>query len=300
MQIDERIEGDVTVLVPHGDVDLESSPKLREALKRKSVSKTPKLLIDFQEVPYIDSSGLATLIEYFQDARAFKGKIALAGMSPRVKSVFEIVRLDQMFPLHPSLDVALASFKRMNSYLSLSIVSFIGIFSPLFGGGRWRFSALVQQVVSVGVASIPTVALGNFLIGVVLAIQGAGQFAKLGSTDLVAGLVSFSVLREIGPLITAVIVIGRSGSAITAELGTMKVSEEIEALTVMGIDPVKFLVVPRLLAMLIMMPALTILGEGIGLFGGWLMALQAFTWIRFITSTILWFPWSRRIFSPDF
>jgi phospholipid/cholesterol/gamma-HCH transport system permease protein len=80
-------------------------------------------------------------------------------------------------------------------------------------------------------------------------------------------------LREIGPLITAVIVIGRSGSAITAELGTMKVSEEIEALNVMGINPVKFLVVPRLLAMIIMMPMLTVLGEGVGLFAGWLISV---------------------------
>ncbi len=161
----------------------------------------------------------------------------------------------------------------MTAYLRLSLASYFGIIAPLFGLGRWRFSALTQQIASVGVASTPTVALANFLLGVVLAIQGAGQFAKLGATDLVAGLVSFSVLREIGPLITAIIVIGRSGAAITAELGTMKVSEEIEALTVMGIDPVKYLVVPRLLAMLIMMPALTVLGEGIGLFGGWLIGV---------------------------
>jgi phospholipid/cholesterol/gamma-HCH transport system permease protein len=128
-------------------------------------------------------------------------------------------------------------------------------------------------MVNIGVASMPTVAMANFLLGIVLAIQGAGQFAKLGATDLVASLVAFSVLREIGPLITAVIVIGRSGSAITAELGTMKVAEEIEALNVMGIDPVKFLVVPRVLAMIIMMPVLTILGEGVGLFAGWLISV---------------------------
>ena len=130
-------------------------------------------------------------------------------------------------------------------------------------------------MVAIGVASMPTVALANFLLGVVLAIQGAGQFEKLGATDLVASLVAFSILREIGPLITAVIVIGRSGSAITAELGTMKVAEEIEALNVMGIDPVKFLVVPRLLAMIIMMPMLTVLGEGVGLFAGWLISVTS-------------------------
>jgi len=158
----------------------------------------------------------------------------------------------------------------LSAYFNLTFRAFAGIFSPLAGGRKWKFSALTSQMVNIGVASLPTVGLANFLLGIVLAIQGAGQFAKLGSTDLVANLVAFSVLREIGPLITAVIVIGRSGSAITAELGTMKVAEEIE---VMGIDPVKFLVVPRLLAMAIMMPVLTILGEGIGLFAGWLISV---------------------------
>jgi phospholipid/cholesterol/gamma-HCH transport system permease protein len=163
----------------------------------------------------------------------------------------------------------------LTAYVHLTFRAFSGMLAPVFGGRKWRFSALTAQMVNIGVASLPTVALANFLLGIVLAIQGAGQFAKLGATDLVANLVAFSVLREIGPLITAVIVIGRSGSAITAELGTMKVAEEIEALNVMGIDPVTFLVVPRLLAMIIMMPVLTILGEGVGLFAGWLISVTS-------------------------
>src|SRR5271154_435447 len=122
------------------------------------------------------------------------------------------------------------------AYARLSIRAFACIIAPLFGQKGWRLSALFFQMVTIGVASLPTVALANFLLGVVLAIQGAGQFEKLGATAMVANLVAFSILREIGPLITAVIVIGRSGSSITAELGTMKVSEEIEALNVMGID----------------------------------------------------------------
>ena len=159
------------------------------------------------------------------------------------------------------------------AYFQLSGRAFAAIFAPVFGVKTWKVSALFNQMVNIGVASMPTVGLANFLLGIVLAIQGAGQFEKLGATDLVASLVAFSVLREIGPLITAVIVIGRSGSSITAELGTMKVAEEIEALNVMGIDPVKFLVVPRLLSMIIMMPVLTVVGEGVGLFAGWLISV---------------------------
>jgi phospholipid/cholesterol/gamma-HCH transport system permease protein len=161
------------------------------------------------------------------------------------------------------------------AYAQLSAQAFASIFAPLFGQRGWRLSALFTQMVKIGVASMPTVALANFLLGIVLAMEGAGQFEKLGATDLVASLVTFSILREIGPLITAVIVIGRSGSAVTAELGTMKVEEEIEALNVMGIDPVKYLIVPRLLAMIIMMPVLTVLGEGVGLFAGWLISVTS-------------------------
>jgi phospholipid/cholesterol/gamma-HCH transport system permease protein len=160
-------------------------------------------------------------------------------------------------------------------FARLSLRAFAAIFAPLYGQRGWKLSALFAQMVKIGVASMPTVALANFLLGIVLAIQGAGQFEKLGATSLVASLVAFSVLREIGPLITAVIVIGRSGSSITAELGTMKVAEEIEALNVMGIDPVKYLVVPRLLSMIIMMPVLTVLGEGVGLFAGWLISVTS-------------------------
>ena len=187
----------------------------------------------------------------------------------------------------------------LKAYAQLSLRAFAAIFAPLAGGRGWKVSALFDQMVSIGVASMPTVALANFLLGIVLAIQGAGQFEKLGSTELVANLVAFSILREIGPLITAVIVIGRSGSAITAELGTMKVAEEIEALNVMGIDPVKFLVVPRLLAMIIMMPVLTVLGEGVGLFAGWLISVtSAASQSLSFTSRIPSTRWSRRTSSP--
>ena len=158
------------------------------------------------------------------------------------------------------------------AYARLSGQALAAIAMP-WSGPSWKLSALTAQMVRVGVAALPTVALANFLLGIVLAVQGSGQFARFGSADLVANLVALSVLREIGPLITAVIVIGRSGSAITAELGTMKVAEEIEALEVMGIDTVRYLVVPRFLAMVIMMPMLTILGESVGLFAGWLLSV---------------------------
>jgi len=111
MQITERTEDDVPIVSITGDIDLEHSPKLREYLKPKAAQKTPRLLLDFAGVNYIDSSGLATLIEYFQAVQGFKGKLALASLSPRVKNVFEIVRLEQIFSLHPDIASALAALK---------------------------------------------------------------------------------------------------------------------------------------------------------------------------------------------
>jgi anti-sigma B factor antagonist len=111
MEISERTEGDVPVVAINGDIDLESSPKLRDFLKPKAAQKTPRLILDFTGVPYIDSSGLATLIEYFQSVQSSSGKLALACLSPRVKNVFEIVRLEQIFSLFPDIPSALAALK---------------------------------------------------------------------------------------------------------------------------------------------------------------------------------------------
>ena len=107
MQITERTEETIPIISISGDIDLESSPQLRDFLKPKATQKTPRLLLDFGGVSYIDSSGLATLIEYFQSVQGFGGKLALAALSPRVKNVFEIVRLEQIFSLYPDVPSAL-------------------------------------------------------------------------------------------------------------------------------------------------------------------------------------------------
>ncbi len=111
MQISERTEDGIPVVSITGDIDLESSPQLRTFLRTKVSQKTPKLLLDFGGVNYIDSSGLATLIEYFQGVQGFSGKLVLAALSPRVKNVFEIVRLEQIFSLQADVPAGLAALK---------------------------------------------------------------------------------------------------------------------------------------------------------------------------------------------
>ncbi len=137
-----------------------------------------------------------------------------------------------------------------------------------FKGRYVKWGNAVHQMVVAGVDSIPIVALIAFFIGIVLGLQGAYQLAKFGATYFVTALVGVSMTRELGPLITAIIIAGRSGSAFAAELGTMKVSEEIDALEAMGLDSVRYLVVPKYLAMLVMMPCLTVLSDVCGYPGG--------------------------------
>ncbi len=145
------------------------------------------------------------------------------------------------------------------------------LFIAPFRGRGWRIGHTFAQIVRIGVHAVPMSALTALTIGVVLAMQSAAQLAKLGATVYVPGLVSSSLIRELAPLVTAVIVIGRSGSSVTAELGTMKVSEEIEALEVMAIPPMSWLIIPRFLAMVIMMPLLTVFSIYVGLAGGWMI-----------------------------
>ena len=137
-----------------------------------------------------------------------------------------------------------------------------------FRGERLRVGAIVRQCLRAGYGSLPLVALISFLVGIIMALQSAYQLRQLGALDLVGSLVATSVTRELAPLLTAIIVAGRIGSSIAAELGTMKVSQEIDALEVMGIEPIAFLVVPRLAALVISLPCLIVFADVVGILGG--------------------------------
>lgn len=137
---------------------------------------------------------------------------------------------------------------------------------------RLRLTALVHHMQEAGLNAVPIVALMGFLIGIVLAFQGATQLRQFGAEVFVVDLIAISVLRELGILLTAIIVAGRSASAFTAAIGSMKMREEIDAMRVLGLDPIELLVLPRLLALVILLPVLGLVADLAGLFGGGLMA----------------------------
>ena len=134
-----------------------------------------------------------------------------------------------------------------------------------------RVQEILQEAWMIGGRSLPIAFLASFFIGMVLALQSAYQMQKLSAEMYIAGLVSLSMIREIGPVMTALIVAGRVGSSIAAELGTMKVTEQIDALKALGVSPVSFLVVPRFIALLIGLPVLTLWADAVGVLGGFLI-----------------------------
>src|SRR4030088_2203870 len=157
-----------------------------------------------------------------------------------------------------------------------------------FQGKPVRLQRAISQALDVGVRALPILSLITFFIGLILALQSAYELRKFGAINYVASPVAISMTRELGPLIPAIVVIGRSGSAFAAEVGTIKVTEEIDALETMAIDPIHFLVTPKFIAMAVMLPCLTIWANSMGILGGALfgVAQADFTWVRYIQSSL--------------
>lgn len=160
------------------------------------------------------------------------------------------------------------------------ILSYAGSLTKLFFQTMfWMFvpplkrERILDQAKAIGLDSLPIVSLVSFFIGVILALQTAYQMQKLSSEIYIANIVALSIVRELGPVITSLIVAGRCGAAVTAELGTMKVTEQIDALEALATSPVKYLVVPRFIAFAFMLPLLTLYADIIGIVGGYLICV---------------------------
>lgn len=148
---------------------------------------------------------------------------------------------------------------------------------------NWREVGILAE--RAGADGVPIVIMINFLVGSIMALQSAEQLQRFGAGIFVADLVGLSVVRELGPLMTAIIVAGRSGAAFAAELGTMRVSEEVDALETLGLDPQRYLVFPRIMALMCVMPLLVLLADFVGCFGGLVVAVSALdlTTVAYVT-----------------
>ncbi len=167
---------------------------------------------------------------------------------------------------------AVAFLKSLNDASRMINSAFYWTFVSPLKGKPVRVRATISEMVKTGYDSVPIVAVISFFVGIILALQAAYQLKKFGALIYVANLVGVSVTRELGPILTAIIVAGRSGSAFAAEIGSMKAAEEVDALVSMGINPVRFLVTPKLIALMIMLPCLTLFSDFIGILGGLILS----------------------------
>jgi len=266
-----------------GALRLSDLPEIQRALEHWGADQPAA--IDLSEADRIDTSVAWLLLSTRARLRAEGGGLEFAGARPEVDRILETVAAATPDP--PQRPPEPNPFAAWLAGLGAQVVEF-GTIAAKFTGvlglsvvrlgqslrhpRQFRLTALVHHCEDVGLRAIPIVALMGFLIGIVLAFQGAAQLRQFGAEVFVVDLIAISILRELGILLTAIIVAGRTASAYTAAIGSMKMREEIDAMRTLGIDPGHALVVPRILALVLMLPILGLIANLSGLLGGALMA----------------------------
>jgi phospholipid/cholesterol/gamma-HCH transport system permease protein len=276
----EKSRDGVIKLIITGRLDATTTGTIwRRATAAVTAANASSAIIDASGINYCDGAGIALLVYLRQLQRKRGGNLEIAGLRPEFAALLEDEDADLPAEQasHPVRSQGLAEEigeATVELWRDIQIlVSFVGELSVGLMRAmidprsvRWRDAVRVAEVA--GVNALPIVALVSFLMGLIMAFQAAIPLRQFGAELFIANLIGLSILRELGPLMTAIILAGRSGSAFAAELGTMKVREEIDALKTMGLDPVRFLIVTRVVAAVCMTPLLTIFADLIGLIGG--------------------------------
>ena len=273
-----------------GDWSVREAAANESALDAVDPSSAPRIRIAAQAITRLDLSGAWTLFAFVRRARRAGAEVAFRGTPPDLLGlVDETLAGDGVESAAPVAAAAAAAAAPGDSALVaigryavswghdlMGGCAFLGracvtLLASLRDPQRLRPISIVRHIYDTGITAMPIVALIAFLISVILAYLSAQQLRGLGADIYVVDLVTIGVLRELGVLLTAIIVAGRSGSSYAAELGSMQLNEEVDALTATGADPMELLVVPRLLGLAIALPLLTILADLVGLAGGALL-----------------------------
>jgi phospholipid/cholesterol/gamma-HCH transport system permease protein len=287
-------------LVLRGSIDILSVGNIWQDIGTRQVawlknktSSPQELIVDAKEINYLDGAGVAFLIDIKHQQDMHQGTLILEGLDPKYQALLN--RFNPIDPLYPKpipkdqvgfiTSIGKASFETFKD--AKEVISFIGkitagIFWVIRKPHELRWNDLVTVGSQAGILALPIITLVAFLIGVILAFQTAVGLIQFGATTYVAPLVSKGIFRELGPLITAILFAGRSAAAFAAEIGTMRVNNEVDALTTAGINPVRFLVIPRVIAGIIVVPILTIFANLISVFA--VVLTMTLYKIPFITS----------------
>lgn len=275
-------DGGITVYAAGGVWTLAAAAPLADTLD--GLKPPGPVRIDLSGVKHLDTVGAYLLARLADRLKQGGRPVDIGGIRPEQSSLFDAVRAagdgkrERPPRRHPLIDIVAdigrAAFDLKRE--TLDLLAFFGLFTItllrlLFHPRRLRLKATFFHIQQTGVAALPILGLLSFLIGVVMAFQGAAQLQRFGAELFVVNLLGVSILRELGVLMTAIIVAGRSGSAFTAQIGTMKVNEEVDAISTLGLDPMELLVMPRAIALAITLPLLAFYAGIMGLLGGAVM-----------------------------
>ena len=261
---------------------LREAPGLERRLDALAVPAGRDLVVDASAVSAMDTAGAWLLHRTVRALEAEGRRPQLQGLRPEFASLLELVSSRTAGPgagAAPAPGV-LAQVGRKSWDLALGtfgLLSFLGeaavaLARSVANPRRIRWRPILYNLQTAGFEALPITGLLTFLLGIVIAYQGAEQLQRVGANIYIVDLVGLSMVRELSPLITAIIVAGRSGSAYTAQIGTMKVTEEVDALRTIGIGPMDLLVLPKVFALVIALPLLTVYTDVMGVLGGMVMA----------------------------
>lgn len=267
-----------------GALDLSHFQQAKEALEKACDAGA---VIDLSGVTRLDTAGALLLHNALQPEGRSKHPLKLEHLRPEHKALFDLVtqakpgKPPKRAPLLSAAQLAIRLGKATLGawHAAIELITFTGQACVALGKAlrypaRLRVVSITHHIEAIGIDAVPIIALISFVISIVITYQGQAELKPLGVEQYTVNLIALSVLREMGVLLTAIMVAGRSGSAFTAEIGTMQVREEVDALRSIGFDPFELLVLPRLIALLVALPLLTLLADIMGLFGGALLSLS--------------------------
>jgi phospholipid/cholesterol/gamma-HCH transport system permease protein len=280
--VDLASEAGRTVLRLSGDLTLDGTPALWAQLDETLARAAAPLVVDVSAVGRCDSAGAAMLLAL----RERFGDVSVVGANEQVASALRLADRGAQASAVAAPEPRRGLVERAGAWavgVGATVRDTFGYIGDLCASlaravvhpssVRWRDT--VQYMGRTGSDALGIVALIGFLIGWILAFQGAAQLSRFGVESYVADAVGVGIVMELGPLMTAIIVAGRSGSAFAAEIATMKVNEEVDALDTMGLDRTRFLVTPKVVALLLMMPLLVVFADACGILGGMLVGVTS-------------------------
>ena len=267
---------------PQGVVDVQTVAEVYDTLTGLSDrTELERVVLDFSGIKELDSTAVATFSVALDELREAGKSLFGENLSKDQRSALDLmprsrVETSREIQETPGLFESVGE-RAYDAYEELSdlydvLTDTVFTALDLFKAKFPPKGSVTEESVKIGVNSLPIIFLLSFLLGLILAFQSAYQLRQFGANIYVANLVSISMVREFGPMMTAIILAGRSGSSMAAELGTMRIQEEVDALKTMGIDPNRFLILPRMMAITVVQPALTIMSMLIGIIGGFLIA----------------------------